>query len=761
MGFESFRALRQRVRRWLSGLWQRAPRAVDDDAPAAGRVRSAWVRFPKKLASMIWYCITATLQFAWRVLAGIARWLSRLVVRPVWRALLLVIVAAFLAIIVAWLVLGFLIYYPSSQVEAEQPAHMIYYLDQGWGPNQTSEKRQTFYYTPQGTSLLATGFRYSWLIHLEQAGMAKPFARPEHMRALGFLVDNVPTAQNPDSLPVGFTRHFAPEFNDDVVDITCAACHTGELHVRVKGQDAGIRIDGGQAMHAFTSTATGQFGPALTTAMGATLLNPFKFIRFARGVLGDRYPAGRAALAWNFSKVLYSLVSQTADDVFHDRYPVEEGFGRTDAIGRIANRAFGTDLDSSNFAPGNAPVSFPAIWDAHYWDWVQYTASVAQPMARNVGESLGVGATLELVDDYGRPLPESARFVNGTLIRNLKTIEDTIADLKPPVWPEDLLGDVHHDKADKGKSLFEAHCAGCHEPCLLPDSEVYVQRPLLVSGKYKAALWHIDTVDVDDIGTDPQAAMNFVNRKINLEKTGLTREEVIARMRPILEEEQQRRRDWAAAHHEKDPGPGEAAIQSKLDQVTITSANIGQALNFFDIFIQGKYYKELGITDQTNPQDAALERMEYDGDGALDTPLVRMVYKPRPLGGVWATGPYLHNGSVPTLYDLLSPANERPRKFFIGNRMDFDPVRVGLVASPASDKGFWYDTTIPGNRNGGHEFRAGYSQWKEGSPPSHGVIGPELKPEERWDIIEYLKIYRENPPPCKPDAPAPAQGQPK
>jgi hypothetical protein len=95
--------------------------------------------------------------------------------------------------------------------------------------------------------------------------------------------------------------------------------------------------------------------------------------------------------------------------------------------------------------------------------------------------------------------------------------------------------------------------------------------------------------------------------------------------------------------------------------------------------------------------------------------------------------------------------------------MDFDPIRVGLVASPVSDKGFWLDTTIPGNRNSGHEFRAGGIAWptegaaptgamplaKPGTEPGQGVIGPEFTPEQRWDIIEYLKIYKEDPTPCK------------
>jgi hypothetical protein len=742
----------------ITRLWRALPGAIGRAVVAASPVLTAdfWIKLPGRVRHLIWLAIVAIVLFVWRILTAIWRWVSRPLDWSLRRALRAAGIALIVIFAGSYIIIQIAIRYPGSQVEPNQPEHTIYYLDQGWGTSLTTgdpdhDPRQTFYYTPQGTSILATGFRYSWFIHMERAQDQEPFAAPEHMRALGFQVDNVPTPRNPDNLPVGFTRHFAPEFDDEVVDITCAACHTGELHVQVNGKNAGIRIDGGQGMHAFTSTSPGQFGTTLTAAMGATLFNPFKFRRFALAVLGKQYPKELPKLTWDFTRVLYSLLAQTVDDVRHNRYPVEEGFGRTDAIGRIANRAFGTDLDKSNFAQGNAPVSYPAIWDAHHWDWVQYTASVAQPMARNVGETLGVGATLGLVDTYKRPLPEADRFVSLSRIEDLKKIEETIAELKPPEWREDLLGPINQDKAKDGRKVFAAHCARCHEPCLLPPERVAVERPLLLKEynkelKEDKPLWHLKTIPVENIGTDPQAAMNFVNRRINLEKTGITRAQVLEKVKKILEERQQRRRDYAKAHNLPDPGPGEDEIRKGLDAVNINSASIGQALNYVDMFIQDKYYKELGISKgHQDPKDNELTVEQYDGDGALDAPQVLLEYKARPLGGVWATAPYLHNGSVPTLYDLLSPTNERPRKFSIRNRMDFDPVRVGLVASPASAKGFWVDTTIPGNRNTGHEFRAGGA---ENFMPSNGVIGPELTPEQRWDVIEYLKVYKEEPQAC-------------
>jgi hypothetical protein len=96
--------------------------------------------------------------------------------------------------------------------------------------------------------------------------------------------------------------------------------------------------------------------------------------------------------------------------------------------------------------------------------------------------------------------------------------------------------------------------------------------------------------------------------------------------------------------------------------------------------------------------------------------------------GIWATPPYLHNGSVPSLYELLIPAKDRPKKFFIGR--EFDPVKVGVDTTGNSGK-FLFDTALVGNSNAGHSF--------ESAPRGKGVIGRLLTDEERWAIIEYLK----------------------
>jgi len=94
-----------------------------------------------------------------------------------------------------------------------------------------------------------------------------------------------------------------------------------------------------------------------------------------------------------------------------------------------------------------------------------------------------------------------------------------------------------------------------------------------------------------------------------------------------------------------------------------------------------------------------------------------------PLDGVWATAPYLHNGSVPTIEDLLN-SPQRPaywRRSF--DSSDYDPAKLGwrYTVETAQKKKETWDTTLPGYGNGGHTF------------------GDRLSADERRAVLEYLK----------------------
>jgi hypothetical protein len=96
------------------------------------------------------------------------------------------------------------------------------------------------------------------------------------------------------------------------------------------------------------------------------------------------------------------------------------------------------------------------------------------------------------------------------------------------------------------------------------------------------------------------------------------------------------------------------------------------------------------------------------------------------MAGVWATPPYLHNGSVLTLYDLLLPPANRPKTFPVGTRK-YDPVHLGYMNEADPLRVFTLDTTQPGNSNSGHDY------------------GTKLSEDEKMQLLEFLKSYKELP----------------
>jgi hypothetical protein len=101
----------------------------------------------------------------------------------------------------------------------------------------------------------------------------------------------------------------------------------------------------------------------------------------------------------------------------------------------------------------------------------------------------------------------------------------------------------------------------------------------------------------------------------------------------------------------------------------------------------------------------------------------KLAYESRVLEGIWAAAPYLHNGSVPTLADLLKPVAERPVSFKIGS--NYDIVNVGLAVEQTQ-----FDYTLT---------TTGCDQLNSGNSRCGHEYGTKLTPKEKEALVEYMK----------------------
>jgi cytochrome c2 len=552
----------------------------------------------------------------------------------------------------------------ASQTAAPASSKEAVMLDQGW----SEEMRQLYYFTPQGSRLMPL----SWFMALERTDGPGRFADPEHLKRFGFIRHEKQSDLNPAGLPIGFAVDPASAPEGRWIGFTCAACHTGEVEFKGKR----VRIDGGPANLDFD-----RFYAAVAAAVRATALDPGptpldwgpRFERFASAVLSPgaaKEDKGklRAALA-----VFEARLSGEAA-MRHPAFP--SGFGRVDALNQIMNALAVRDLGvPENLRPVDAPTSYPQLWVAPKLDWVQWNPVASNPMARNLGEVLGVFGAAEL-----RPGP--TQFQSTALIPNLFAMENWLDELKSPRWPEKELGlPFDKAKAQMGKALFDRDCRGCHNmpPFRMTEKGDYIAGKQFIK---------VTRVPAGKVGTDMGYIRSFLSRTT---ATG-----------PLA----------SGLFEDKPLVPGGTFFVKGVGEVTKAgmSALKPELKPEQKLAFSGFRFKPVAAPGEEpkayDPQTPPCERLDC--------------LKPPTLLGVWATGPFLHNGSVPNLYELLSPPAKRSKVFWVGGR-ELDTRKLGFVSTEKPGL-FRYDTTQPGNGNGGHAFpQPGYSE------------------KERMAVIEYLK----------------------
>ena len=577
----------------------------------------------------------------------------------------------------------------AQQAPAGPTTPELSYAPQGW----SDIDRDTFYTTSQGSHMMP----YAWFKALRRLDVDEPFGA-DQLQRYGYLRNDRPN--NINGLPVGFV--IDGDAASGQLGMSCAACHTGQLEYQKDGVTHALRLDGAPANADFQ-----QFLTDLTAASRATLARSDRFGAFAKTVLGaDNTATNAAQLKIEFGK----WVKQFGEfmDLSLPRAPW--GPGRLDAFGMIFNRVAGRDLGvPGNFKVADAPVSYPFLWNASRQDHTQWTGGVPnglyiQGLARNTGEVFGVfGDFKPKILFPGTPFNFTVidYKANSADFAGLQTLEEKIATLKPPPWPRDIFP-LNDTLVEQGKPLFDAKCGECHAEKTSPHlSRAWVTPAVAVGtdpkmvtnagrtsnpGLYKGALM-----------PPPPIGAKFKNPA----KTGdILASSVVGALLakafiPPTPEKLENSGVWRAIRKDL----ADLLPDKKLEDLSIVRLDLMKDL-------QDRIKARLG------------DMFRNPGPPGSDA-----AYESRVLHGIWATAPYLHNGSVPNLSELLTPAKQRMPSFAVGSRV-FDPEKVGYATNqpPLKNGTFVTDPkNANGNGNGGHEY------------------GTDLTPDERRAIIEYLK----------------------
>lgn len=567
-------------------------------------------------------------------------------------------------------------------------AQEIVYIDQGTNWNATT---RTLYYTQdQGSRLIAL----SWMRALKQPDGTSFLA--DGLKRYGYLPMEGPT----QGLPLGFpVTGSAPQ---QMVGMTCSACHTREISV----SGTRYRIDGGPALVDFHGLMVD-----LNTAAQAVATNAAAFDSFAKEVLGTQYQDPNS-LSW--LKTEFTLWAQRFDAIVKNGVPHENwGVGRLDAVGMIFNRLTGLDIGPppsnllvSNLKPADAPVRYPFLWNASIQDMTQWpgfaeNGSDILALARNVGEVYGV---------FGEFAPKKERWSllgydylagNSVNFSGLSTLEGLIKKMGPPKFPFP----VNQELAEKGKVVFNQSgnngCADCHG--IKPG-----QQRLLNS------TW---ATPILDVGTDSRQydILNWTAATGVMEGARIPfAHDTLGKTAPSLDILTVGVANSILQYY------GSKLFDLREDAQTLLAAaptSLGDMADLPEARLPGTL-QELKLAFPKSRGENQQVKSAPAANGSTN-----FKYESRVIQGIWATAPYLHNGSVPTLEDLLKPAAQRPTQFAVGR--DYDVKKVGLAATQTGLSSTTVTTGCDqrnsGNSRCGHEF------------------GTTLSDSDKQALLEYLK----------------------
>jgi hypothetical protein len=551
---------------------------------------------------------------------------------------------------------------PGSPAPSPSTVGGVATLDQG--PNWTPADRAAFYTQDQGARLV----NLAWLRALQHPD-GQPFLA-DGLTRYGYL------ANPPNALPVGFTT--AGGGGDAVLGMTCAACHTRQITVGA----VSYRVDGGPAFADFQ-----RFLTDLDTAFAAALATDAAFIPFAAAALG--HPATQPESAALHDQVaawygpFHTLMSRALPTT-------PWGPARLDAVGMIFNRVTGLDIGATpdrviaaNIRRADAPVRYPFLWnsaiqDRSQWPGFAENGNDVLALARNVGEVYGVFADFRPKRDWLHLIGYDYLDHNSVNFDGLARLNTLVKQLGPPKYP------FPYDTAlaAQGAKVFsrspgQGGCASCHgiQPgafrLLAPPTW---KTPILDvntdTREYDIVNWTADTGVLNGAGIlDLVPKLHATDQSISVLKVAVV-----------------------------------GSILQHAFPLPLLDPNLGRASQLAAAPAIAPHAAQLGDTYDTGPKPVA-------------------AYEARVLQGIWAAAPYLHDGAVPTLADLLKPAAQRPPSFAIGPAYDIDKLGLSVTQQPGAAvlHTTGCDTLNSGASHCGHEY------------------GTTLPDPDKRALLEYLK----------------------
>lgn len=536
-------------------------------------------------------------------------------------------------------------------------------LDQGtkW----TNKTRDEFYSQDQGSRMIPL----KWANALKQPN-GQPFMAA-NLDRYGYL----PNPASKQGFPVGFTTNTGD--NTTYLGMTCAACHTRQIEVA----GTSYRIDGGPAF-----TDLQNFFTDLNTAVATVLGDDTAFNQFAIVVLGGT-PSASAKQKLRDEVAAWFLRN---DAIVKGSFQGDVQWGpvRADAISLIFNRVAGLDIGPpptylirENIKRADVPVRYPFLWNAWRQDLTQWpgfspNGNKLFGLSRNVGEVIGVFAEFHPFKDKFKLLKVNYSKNNSANFKGLNNLEDLITKVGPPKWPWPLdqalvaRGALVYQQKDAAQG--NQSCADCHG---------------ITKGKFRSVFHQTWATPILDVGTDSRE-INLLGSQV---KTGVLEGASIFGT-PLKSED--------------------SAIS------VLKLAVVGSILqHYFILGLPGGKEGEPGQLKDTWQPKAATDM------ASGSTPATSFPYESRVMQGIWAAAPYLHNGSVPTLMELLTPDNQRVSQFMIGPIYDIN--NVGL-ATQQTKFNFTLKTTDCSDRNSGNS-RCGHN------------FGTAFSAADKKALLEYLK----------------------